>query len=161
MSAELRIFYLDEHDQFREIPAETYRRFISRADSRAMPGLGGRMVRLAVVRLQQRGEDPPRVAGIAFRRCKVTADGSLDPAFKEKRRKLKAELASIKPRRPPSPKVVDASRRFRERRFRDEFAWTPTVSMVQRLSTLLEQGSSGLLGSREIMYQILQLTATA
>ena len=161
MHAELRVFYLDENERFREIPAETYRRFLSRADSRALAGLGGRMVRLAVVRLRQEGGDPPRVAAVAFRRCKVTPEGSLDPAFKEKRRRLKAELASIRPRRPVSPKVVDASRRFRERRFRDEFAWTPTVSMVQRLSALLEQRAAGVLASREIMYQILQLTATA
>ncbi|NOY52247.1 MAG: hypothetical protein GXP58_01335 [Deltaproteobacteria bacterium] len=156
------VFRLNEEGLFSEVDADTYERFLSEEDSKAFPELGGRIIRIAIVHLHFRKARPEKVRAIEFRRCQLTPQGSLDPKFREKRKQLTAELASVRPL-PGEEKenVIDAAKRFKERRFQNEFTWSPTVSMVQKLSGLIENRSEGKLRSRDALHQILTLTATA
>jgi len=157
------VFRVDQEGGFSEVDAVTYERFLSEEDSKAFPEFGGRMILFAVVHLHFRKAKPEKVRAIEFRRCRLTAEGSLDPEFREKRKKLTAELASVRPLPggAEKAKVIDAAKRFKERRFQNEFTWAPTVSMVQKLSALIESRSEGKLRSRDALHQILTLTATA
>lgn len=161
MKEEVWTFVLDSQERLQELPSESFRKLIEIEDSQALPELSGRTVRVAVVHLRHVKGRPRKVGAIEFRRVKVTPEGSLDPNFRERRKRMNAELASIKPQPHDSSRVVDASRRFKERRFYNEFSWTPSVSMVQQISALIQDKTRGVLETREVMYQILSLTATA
>jgi len=156
------VFRVDEEGGFSEVDAAAYERFLSEEDSKALPEFGGRMIQFAVVHLHFRKAKPEKVRAIEFRCCRLTPDGSLDPKFREKRKELTAELASVRPLPGAEQEnVIDAAQRFKERRFQNEFTWAPTVSMVQKLSALIESRSEGKLRSRDALHQILTLTATA
>ncbi len=161
MKEKVWTFLLDNEERFQGIPSDVYLRFVKKSDSRAFPHLGGEFILLAIVHIRHDKKRPKRVKAIEFRRCKLTSDGSLDPVFKDRRREMCTELASIRPRIECTPKVVDASFRFKERRFQNEFCWTPTVSLVQEISGRIQEKTEGVLESRDVMYQILNLTATA
>ena len=161
MKEEVWSFLLEQESRFREVSSESLDRLVNEDGSKAFPQLGGEVILVALVYMRSEHEKPKQVKAIEFRRCRLTPDGSLDPNFKERRKQMTAELASIQPQKHESLKVVDASRRFKERRFRNEFSWAPTVSMVQQLSAMIHEKTKGALESRDIMYQILQLTATA
>jgi hypothetical protein len=161
MEEKIWAFLLDNEEWFLEIPSEVYLRLVNKDDSRAFPHLGGKFLLLAIVHIRHDRKRPIKVKAIEFRRCKLTSNGSLDSAFKDRRKAMCAELASIRLRKECSPKVIDASFRFKERRFHNEYCWTPTVTLVQKLSAGIQAKAEGVLESREIMYQILHLTATA
>lgn len=161
MKEEVWAYLLNDEDNFQEVSSERLRRFLERPDSRTFAEFGGKFVRLAVIYISQDRKEAKRVAAIGFRRCKLTRNGSLDPKFREKRKNMTAELASIQPRKKDLFNVTDHSDQFEDRRRHNDFSWTPTVSMVQKLSVLVQQRTEGTLGSREVMYQILSLTATA
>ncbi len=147
---------------FENLPSELYRTLISEKGSAVFPEFGGRTLEIALVHLELDLEMPVRVRAVEFRRCKLTKKGSLDQRFQERRKKLTSELASIRPHRMPAgSNVVDAARRFKERRFVNEFAWTPTISMVQELARRIEEKSEGSLKAKEVLHMILRLTATA
>lgn len=156
------VFMVNDQEGFFEVDADTYERLLSEEASKAFPEFGDRIIRLAIVHLHFRKAKPEKVHAIEFRRCKLTPQGSLDPKFREKRKQLTAELASVRPlHREEKENVIDAARRFKERRFQNEFTWSPTVSMVQKLAELIENRSEGKLRSRDALHQILTLTATA
>lgn len=162
MKEELWAYVLNEEDRFSEIASAAFQKFLENKGSHRFPEYGGRMVRAAIVHMRCDKEYPVEVVAIDFRRCQLTEDGALDPMFKEKRKKLESELASMKFRkRDPDAKVVDASRRFKERRFSSEFTWTPTVSMIQNLSEIIHERSGGHMDSKDALHQMLSLTATA
>jgi len=162
MKSKKWVFMVNDEGLFFEVDAEAYERLFSEEDSRAFPEFGGRIIQTAIVHLFFRKARPEKVRAIEFRRCMLTPEGSLDPKFREKRKQLTAELASVRPL-PGEEKenVIDAARRFKERRFQNEFTWSPTVSMVQKLAELIESRSEGKLRSRDALHQILILTATA
>jgi hypothetical protein len=156
------VFLLTDEGAFQECNPGDYERMISEEDLAVFPEWGGRMLRIAVVHLGYRKGKPEKVKDIEFRRCKLTPEGALDSKFKEKRKRLRAELASVRPiAMLQGNNVIDATTRFKERRFQNEFTWSPTVSMVQKLSNLIEEKSEGDLRSRDALHQILSLTATA
>jgi hypothetical protein len=161
MKEETWLYLLTDDDRFDEVSSNAYKRLIGKDGSVAFPELGGQFIHLAIIHMQHENKETKRVKAIEFRLCKLTPDGSLDPKFRERRMKMEVELASIQPERHTSSKVVDASQKFQERRYNNEFSWTPTVSMVQQLSSLIRDKSKGILATRDIMYQILHLTATA
>ncbi len=158
-------FLLGQDQQWQEFSSEIYQRMMEEEDFCAFPEHGGRMIRVALVCLEQTGsgrKGKMDIRGIDFRRCKLTPQGAVDPQFREKRAALKEELAvltGVKTRK--STKVINAARRFKERRYRNEFAWSPSVSQVQKLSALIEQGTGGALNKREVLEKILTLTASA
>ncbi|OIP66475.1 MAG: hypothetical protein CO150_09065 [Nitrospirae bacterium CG_4_9_14_3_um_filter_53_35] len=161
MKEEVWSFLLGQEDRFQEVSSESLNRLVNEEGSQVFPQLGGKVILAALVHMRCEHEKPKQVKRIEFRRCRLTKDGFPDPAFKERRKQIIAEIASIQPQKLGYPNVVDASQRFKERRFQNEFSWTPSVSMVQQLSAMIHEKTKGALGSREIMYQILQLTATA
>jgi hypothetical protein len=158
-------FILGEDGQWREFPSESYQRMMEEESFSAFPEHGGKMIRVALVCLEKGGrarKGKMDVRGIDFRRCKLTPRGGVDPQFREKRAALKEELAVLTGSKvKKSTKVVDAARRFKERRYRNEFAWSPSVSEVQKLSGLIEQRTGGALDKREVLEKILTLTASA
>lgn len=161
MKEEVWTFLLENQNGFEEVSSEDVSRLFEEKNAKVFPGLGGKLLHLAIVRMSHDNGELKKVRGIELRRCKLTKNGSLDSKFKEKRKKLTAELDAIEQSTHRSPKVVDATLRFKERRFKNEFTWTPTVTMVQKLSSMIQEKSKGVLVTREIMYQILHLTATA
>lgn len=161
MKEEVWAFIVDSKERLQEVPSKSVQTLMDEEDSKVFPKLGGKTTRMAVIRLRHPKGRPRKIAAIEFRCFKIKKDGSLDPKFRERRKRMTVELASIRPQKHVSPKVVDASRKFKERRFHNEFSWTPTVSMVQQLSAMIHDKTKGALKSRDIMYQILNLTATA
>jgi hypothetical protein len=161
MKKEIFVYRLIRRGKFEELPHDLFRQIISCDESKPCPALAGKMIQLAVIRMARGAAGRKKVGAIEFRRCKLLSDGFLDPAFRERRKQLKAELASLEPKSVRPPNVVHATREFKERRFRNEFSWTPTVSIIQELSNLVEEKSAGSLLARDVMHQILDLTATA
>lgn len=161
MKGDVWVYLLNEREKrFVEIDSMNFLGLLAGEEGVRFADYGGKMLRAAIVQMECDGDKAVRIEAIEFRRCQLTPDGGLDPQFKEKRRQMESEMASMKPVK-PSPKVVDASKRFKERRFRNEFNWTPTVSMVQHLSELIQERSKGHTTSKDALYQILNMTATA
>ncbi|MEK6777045.1 MAG: hypothetical protein AABY87_09215 [bacterium] len=161
MKEEVWSFMLDQENRFQEISLEAFDRLVNEEDSRAFPQLGGQVMLVALVHMRCEHDKPRQVKAIEFRRYRLTHNGSMDPNSRERRKQMTAELASIQPQKQNSGNVVDASRKFKERRLHNEFSWAPTVSMVQQLSAVIHDKTKGPFEPREIMYQILQLTSTA
>jgi len=160
MKNDVWVYLLNDRDKsFVEVDGMDFLGLLAGEKGMSFPDYGGKLLRAAIVHMHCDGDKAVRVEGIEFRRCQLTAKGGLDPHFKEKRKKLESELVSMKPAK-PAPRVVDASRRFKERRFRNEFNWTPTVSMVQHLSDLIQERSGGHTAAKDALYQILNMTAT-
>ncbi|MDX1763212.1 MAG: hypothetical protein R3231_02710 [bacterium] len=163
MKGDVWVYILNDRDQsFIEIDGMNFLSLLAGEEGVLFPDYGGKMVRGAIVHMQCDNDKAVGVEGIEFRRCQLTAKGGLDPHFREKRKQMESEMASMKPakRKKAPPNVVDASKRFKERRFRNEFSWTPTVSMVQRLAELIQDRSNGHTKSKDALYQILNMTAT-
>ncbi len=164
-SRQAMAFLLGQDGRWREFSSEIYPRMMEEEDFSAFPEHGGKMIRVALVCLDEAGSEQKGkmdVRAIDFRRCKLTPQGAVDPQFREKRAALKEELAvltgaSVK----KNAKVVHAARRFKERRYRNEFSWSPSVSEVQKLSALIERKTGGALNKREVLEKILTLTASA
>lgn len=160
MKGDVWVYLLNDKDKcFVEIDGMNFLGLLAGEKGIFFPDYGGRMLRAAIVHMHCDGHKAVRVEAIEFRRCQLTAKGGLDPHFKEKRKQMESEMVSMKPVK-PAPKVVDASRRFKERRFKNEFSWTPTVSMVQHLSDIIQERSDGHTAAKDALYQILNMTAT-
>lgn len=128
-----RIFLIDEADKIIRIPATRFDRIRDRDLKESLPQYKNSRIRYAMVILDIENRKPISMARINYGYMVFDSKGRVDQKF------LDAEGQVAVGMMPPIPlpgepaNVVHASDKFAQKRFKDEFVWTPSFELEQAI----------------------------
>ena len=128
-----RIFLIDEADKITRIPATRFDRIRDRDPKESLPQYKNSRIRYAMVILELENRQPISTARIDYGYLVFDSEGRVDQKFLDTEGQVAISMMPSIPL-PGEPKnIVHASDRFAQKRFKDEFTWTPSFELEQEL----------------------------
>jgi len=128
-----RIFAIDEADKITRIPATRFDRIRDRDPKESLPQYKNSRIRYAMVILELENRQPISIARIDYGYLVFDSEGRVDQKFLDTEGQVAISMMPSIPL-PGEPKnIVHASDRFAQKRFKDEFTWTPSFELEQEL----------------------------
>jgi len=128
-----RIFLIDEADKIIRIAATRFDRLRGRDPKESLPQYKNSRIRYAMVILELENRKPISIARIDYGYLAFDSEGRVDQKF------LDAESLTAVSMMPPiplpgeSPNIVRAGDKFAEKRFKNEFTWSPIPELEQAI----------------------------
>jgi hypothetical protein len=129
----LRIFFIDNDDKIKKIPQSRFERIYARDPKEIFPEYKDSRIRYAEVVIELENRKPFSIARIVYGYLQFDSEGKVDKEFLNTEGQVAISMMpSI--HLPGEPEnVINASDRFAQKRFKDEFTWTPSFELEQEI----------------------------
>jgi len=128
-----RIFFIDENDKIARIPMTRFGRIRDRDPKESFSEYKNSRIRYAEIIIELESRKPILIARIVYGYLQFNSEGKVDKEFLNTEGQVAISMMpSI--HLPGYPEnVVQASDRFAQKRFKDEFTWTPSFKLEQEI----------------------------
>jgi len=128
-----RIFLLDEADKIIRIPATRFDRIRDRDPKELFPQYKNSRIRYAMVILELENRKPILIARIDYGYLAFDSEGLVDQKFLDTEGQVAISMMPSIPLAGEPANVVHASDKFAQKRFENEFTWTPSFEVEQAI----------------------------
>ena len=135
MGIGIRIYIVEDDDSLKRIPLTRYERMIGGVPEEALPQYSGRRMRSICAAIDMINRKPNEILRLDYSYLAFDSDGKLDRSEFEKSLGLGMDLLAPFEAIDPKRKVIDASHRFAEKRYKDQFSWSPTPEIEAAIIT--------------------------
>ena len=137
MGIGIRLYIVEDDDSLKRFPLNRYERMLRGLPGEVLPQYSGRRMRSICAAIELINRKPAEILRLDFSYLAFDSEGKLDRSEFETATMLGIDLlAQIKPI-DPKRKVVDASHRFAEKRYKDQFLWSPTPEIESAIITAI------------------------
>ena len=128
-----RIFLINEADKITRIPATRFDRIRDRDSKESLPQYKNSRIRYAMVILELENRQPISIARIDYGYLVFDSEGRVHQKFLDTEGQVAISMMPSIPLPGKPENIVHASDRFAQKRFKDEFTWTPSFELEQEL----------------------------
>lgn len=129
----LRIFFIDENDRITRIPMARFERIRDRDPKESLPEYKNSRIRYAEIILELQNRKPISITRIVYGYLRIDSEGHVDREFLNTEGQVAVNMLPSISLPGESENVVRASDRFAQKRFKDEFTWTPSFELEQEI----------------------------
>ena len=122
----VRVFFVDEDDTYRRIPAARFSRIMDRDPKEVIPELKNQRIRYAELVVELENREPVAIVRFDYGFLQFDDEGLVDPSHMNDALQLVAEMMSMPQLFNSSENVIPAANRFAGKRHKDRFTWTPS-----------------------------------
>jgi hypothetical protein len=135
MGIGIRLYIVEDGDSLKRIPFNRYERMLRGMPGETLPQYAGRRMRSICAAIELVNRKPTEILRLDYAYLWFDSEGKLDRSEFEKSLSLSIDLlAGVKPI-DPKRKVIDASHRFAEKRYKDQFTWSPSPEIEAAIIT--------------------------
>jgi len=129
----IRIFFIDEDDRIIRIPASRFERIRDRHSKELLLEYKNSRIRYAEIILELENRKPISIVRNIYGYLQVDSEGKVDQGFLDKEGQVAISMMpSISlPGEPEN--VIHARDKFAQKRFKNEFTWTPSFELEQEI----------------------------
>ena len=129
----IRIFFIDEDDKIIRIPASRFERIRDRHSKELLLEYKNSRIRYAEIILELENRKPISIVRNIYGYLQVDSEGKVDQDFLDKEGQVAISMMpSISlPGEPEN--VIHARDKFAQKRFKNEFTWTPSFELEQEI----------------------------
>ena len=129
----LRIFFIDEEDKITRIPATRFERIRDRDPKESLSEYKNSRIRYAEIILELENRKPILIARAIYAYLQFYSEGKVDQDFLDAEGRVAISMMPSIPFPGEAANVVHARDRFAQKRFKDEFTWTPSFELEQEI----------------------------
>jgi hypothetical protein len=129
----LRIFFIDKDDKIKKIPLSRFERIYARDPKEILPEYKDSRIRYAEVVVELEDRKPFSIARIVYGYLQFDSNGQVDEEFLDIEGQVAINMLPSISLPGESEKVINASDRFAQKRFKDEFTWTPSQELEEAI----------------------------
>ena len=133
MGFSFRVFIIDEEDQLKRIPATRFDRIRDRDPKESLPQYKNSRIRYAMVILGLENRKPVSILRIYYNYLVIDSEGLVDQKFLDTQGQVAISMMPSIPLPGEPVNVVHASDKFAQKRFENEFTWTPSFEVEQAI----------------------------
>lgn len=133
MGYSLRIFFIDENDKIKKIPLTRLDRIRARDPKEKLDEYKNSRIRYAEVVVELENRKPVFLARAVYGYFKFDVDGRLDKKFIDDKWEISCNILPLPSSSNDSDKIIYANARFAEKRFKNEFTWTPSSKLEKEI----------------------------
>ncbi len=129
----IRIYFIDEDDKIKRIPMTRFERIRDRDPKESLSEYKNSRIRYSEVILELENRMPISIARIVYGYLQFDSEGKVDKEFLYKEGQVAINMmpSIALPGEPEN--VIHARDRFAQKRFKDEFTWTPSFELEQEI----------------------------
>lgn len=127
-----RIFFVNDKDEIKRIPHASFERIFNRDPKEVHLEYKNTRVRYAEVILELENRKPVSIARVVYGYLKFDSKGRVDKKSQDEEQRVAMGMISL-PLPGEASNIVHASDRFAEKRFKDNFTWTPSFELEQEI----------------------------
>ncbi len=133
MGFSIRIFFIDEDDKIIRIPASRFERIRDRHSKESLLEYKNSRIRYAEIILELENRKPISIVRNVYGYLQVDSEGKVDQDFLDKEGQV--AISMMPPiSLPGEPEnVIHARDKFAQKRFKNEFTWTPSFELKQEI----------------------------
>jgi len=135
MGIGIRIYIVEDDDSLKRIPLTRYERMLGGVPGEALPQYSGRRMRSICAAIDMINRKPTEILRLDFSNLAFDSEGKLDRSEFETAVRLGMDLLAPFETTAPKRKVINASHRFAEKRYKDQFSWLPTPEIEAAIIT--------------------------
>jgi len=135
MGIGIRIYIVEDDDSLKRIPLTRYERMLGGVPGEALPQYSGRRMRSICAAIDMINRKPTEILRLDFSNLAFDSEGKLDRSEFETAVRLGMDLLAPFETTAPKRKVINASHRFAEKRYKDQFSWSPTPEIEAAIIT--------------------------
>ena len=128
-----RIYFLDEDDKIERIPTTRFERILDRDPKETLLEYKNSRIRYAEIILELKNRKPISITRIVYAYLQFDSEGKVDREFLNMEGQVAISMMPSIPLPGNPENVVQASDRFAQKRFKDEFTWTPSFELEQEI----------------------------
>jgi hypothetical protein len=129
----IRIFFIDEDDKIIRIPASRFERIRDRHSKESLLKYKNSRIRYAEIILELENRKPISMVRIIFGYLQIDSEGKIDQDFLDKEGQVAISMVPSIHFSGKLENVIHASDRFAQKRFKNEFTWTPSFELEQEI----------------------------
>ena len=133
MGYSLRIFFIDAEDNIKKIPLTRFDRIRARDPKEKLNEYKNTRIRYAEIVVELENRTPVLLARAVYGYLYFDADGLLDKNFLEDEWDIMCNILSSASPSDKSDKLIHASDRFAEKRFKNKFKWSPDPELEKKI----------------------------
>jgi hypothetical protein len=130
-----RIFLVPEDDSIRHLPLARYVRLLRQDPNERLPEYAGKHIRYALASVDEISWTPVKIERIQYSYLSFDSSGRLDLTERRKNIEWVSDVSTISQKERGCQKVVDARRRFAQKRFESKYKWAPTLEITKCIFT--------------------------
>lgn len=128
-----RVFIIDEEDQLKRISMTRFDRIRDRDPKESLPQYKNSRIRYAMVILGLENRKPVSILRIYYNYLVIDSEGLVDQKFLDTEGQVAISMMPSIPLPGEPANVVHASDKFAQKRFENEFTWTPSFEVEQAI----------------------------
>lgn len=129
----VRIFFIEKDDTIIRIPVSRFLRIRDRDPKESLSKYKNSRIRYAEIILELENKKPILITRVVYGYLQFDSEGKVDKDFLHTERHLAIRMIPPIPF-PGDPKnVIHANDRFAQKRFKNEFTWTPSFKLEQEI----------------------------
>ena len=128
-----RIFLIDEADKIIRIATARFDRLRDRDPKESLAQYKNSRIRYAMVILELENRKPISIVRVDYGYLALDFEGRVDKKFLDTESMTAVSMIPPIPLPGESPNIVRARDKFAERRFKNEFTWSPTPELEQSI----------------------------
>ena len=133
MGLGIRIFFVDEDDRIKRIPFSCFERIWAKDPKERFSEYKDSRIRYAEVVVELENRKPISIARIVYGYLQFDSNGRVDEEFLDTEGQVAINMLPSISLPGESEKVIYASDRFAQKRFKDEFTWTPSPELERAI----------------------------
>lgn len=133
MGFSLRIYFIDEDDKITRIPMTRFERIRNRDPKESLSEYKNSRIRYAEVILELENKKPILISRIVYGYLQFDSEGKVDKEYLNTVGRVAISMMPSIPLPGEPDNVINASDRFAQKRFKDEFRWTPSFELEQEI----------------------------
>lgn len=126
MGYSLKIFLVDEDDNIKKIPLSRFEKIRNRDPGEALEEYKNSRIRYAEVVVELKNRKPASIARIVYGYLKFDTNGLTDEEYLNKEMQAALCMLPTLSFDNDSEKVINSANQFAQKRFKNEFTWTPS-----------------------------------
>lgn len=127
----IRIFFIDKDDNIKKIPLSRFERIYARDPKELLPEYKDSHIRYSEVVVELENRKPISIARIVYGYLQFNSNGQVDEEFLDIEGQVAINMLPSISLPGESEKVINASDKFAQKRFKNEFTWTPSPELEE------------------------------
>ena len=129
----IRIFFIDKDDKIKKIPASRLERIYARDPKERFSEYKDSRIRYAEVVVELENRKPFSIARIVYGYLQFDSNGQVDEKFLNTEAQVAVSMLPSITLPEESENVIHASDKFAQKRFKNEFTWTPSPELEEAI----------------------------
>jgi hypothetical protein len=131
MGLSCRIYFIDEADRITRIPLTRFERIRDRDPEEKFSKYSGSRIRYVEIILELENRKPISINRIFYGYLQFDAEGKVDKDFLSREGQVIVNMMPSMSVQENPDNIIDASDKFAQKRFKNEFTWTPSFELEQ------------------------------